>query len=118
MLEAQTLLRQIVTPPPPAPPGLHLIVGPRAIQSIILFSLMRYLHSGRRVYWIDGGNWFDALVLAKVSRAAQLDERKVLGNILMARHFTAIQMTAMLAKQVPRIPAGTPIILSDPMALF
>jgi hypothetical protein len=67
---------------------------------------------------MDAGNWFDAYGLGKVARAAQLDERRVLVHVRVARPFTAIQMTRMLARQVPLIAPETPIILSDPMALF
>ncbi len=118
MSDTPSIVRRIVAPPPPALIGLHLLVGPSTIQSLVLFSLARDLHAGRQVFWIDAGNWFDAYGLAKVSRAAQLDERRVLANVHVARPFTAIQLNRMLAKQLPRVPSSCPVIVSDPMALF
>lgn len=118
MLEPKEIISRIVTPPPPAAPGFHLVVGPREVQSAVLFSLARRLHAGLTVYWIDAGNWFDAYGLGLAARAAQLDERKVLSRIQVARPFTAIQLTAMLANKIPLIVPPCPVIVSDPMALF
>ncbi len=113
-----TIVQQIMDPPPPAPDGLHLVIGPYSLQSLVLLSLARYLCAGRRVYWIDAGNGFDAYGLGQAARAAQLDERRVLSHVQVARPFTAIQMNGMLSRQLPQIPRACPVILSDPMALF
>ena len=118
MLESKEIITRIVTPPPPTAPGFHLVVGPREMQSLVLFSLAWRLSAGLKVYWIDAGNWFDAYGLGKAARVAQLDERKILSHIQVARPFTAIQLTSMLAKKIPLLPLSCPIIVSDPMALF
>jgi hypothetical protein len=117
-MDAPSLIRQIITPPPPASCGLHLVVGASEIQSLVLYALARPLHAGGRAYWIDAGNAFDAYGLGNVSRAARLDERRVLARLQVARPFTAIQLVGMLTRQLPRIPSGCPVILADPMALF
>jgi hypothetical protein len=117
MPEPRDVISRIVTPPP-APPGLHLVAGPREMQGLVLFSLVPRLHDGLTVYWIDAGNGFDAYGLGRAARAARLDERRVLARVQVARPFTAIQMTAMLAKKIPRLPPACPVILADPMALF
>lgn len=118
MFKSNEIISRIVTLPPPAAPGFHVVVGPREMQSLVLFSLARRLNAGLRVYWIDAGNWFDAYGLGNAARARQLDDRKVLSRVQLARPFTAIQLTSMLAKQIPLIQPGCPVIVSDPMALF
>lgn len=117
-LQAPSILQQILAPPPPAPRGLHLLVGPRSLQRLVLSYLARPLHENHRFYWIDAGNRFDAYGLGRFARARQLNERRVLQNLQLARPFTAIQMNHMLAEQLPRIPEECPVVLADPMALF
>ena len=103
---------------PPAPPGLHMIMGPTEMQNMVLFSLAKRLEAGTTIYWIDAGNRFDAYGLGNAARAAQLDERTVLSHVQIARPFTAIQLTAMLANKLPMISPMCPVIIADPMALF
>ncbi len=118
MTERKNILVRFIESSPSPEPGLHLVVGPREMQSLVLFSLAQHLAAGLTIHWIDAGNWFDAYGLGRVARAAQLDERKVLSHIQLARPFTAIQLTAMLAKKLPSISSTSPVIISDPMALF
>lgn len=118
MTEAPDIITQIISAPPPAVPGFHMLVGPKQVQDLVLFSLVRRLHAGRTVHWIDAGNRFNAHGLAVAARAAGLDERQVLARVQVARPFTAIQLTAMLSRKVPLLPASSPVIVSDPMKLF
>jgi hypothetical protein len=118
MSEIQEMITRVVAPPPSASPGLHLVIGPYEVQPLVACSLVGLLHDGLTVHWIDAGNWFDAHGISKAARACRLDERRVLANIRLARPFTAVQLTSMLSRKLPGIPSTSPVVLSDPMALF
>jgi hypothetical protein len=100
------------------PPGVYLHKGNRAGTERFLHALCPALGLGLRVFWIDGGNAFDANGAAYKARQLGHDPRLVLGRVRLARAFNAFQAETMVCKSLPKLWRGEPVVLSDPFSLF
>jgi len=97
---------------------VHTILGSSWLPSWFLSALSPTLARGKRVYWIDVGNRFDAYGLSRTTRDLGLDPRKALAGVQLARPFNVYQLETMMRTKLPASWRGEPIILSDPLAPF
>jgi len=99
-------------------PGLYLARGPRAMPAWFLSAFVPALAGGGTVFWLDAGNCFDAHGASYSSRRAELDPRRILSRVSLARPFNLFQLETMVLKKLPALWRGEPIVVSDPMPLF
>ncbi|PCI36925.1 MAG: hypothetical protein COB53_08020 [Elusimicrobia bacterium] len=97
---------------------VHTILGSSWLPAWFLSALSPTLARGKRVYWIDVGNRFDAYGLSRTARNQGLDPRKALAGVQLARPFNVYQLETMVRTKLPAVWKGEPIILSDPLAPF
>jgi len=99
-------------------PGRYLAVGDGRLPRWFLSELAAALGRGLRVTWVDAGNSFDAYGLSYAARAAGFDPKLVLSRVLVARPFNLFQLETMVCEKLLALNAGSPIVLSDPLALL
>lgn len=97
---------------------VHTILGSSWLPAWFLSELSPALARGKRVYWLDVGNRFDAYGLGRTARNQGIDPRKALAGIQLARPFNVFQLETMVRSKLPAIWRGEPVILSDPLAPF
>jgi hypothetical protein len=91
-----------------------LLIAPQAARSAMLALAARMANNGPlRV--LDGGNQFNAYLVAREVRRGQPASGDALNSIALARAFTCFQMEALLAAQ---IAAPTPLVILDMLATF
>jgi hypothetical protein len=101
--------------------GLSVFHGhPQALRLSHYF-LPRVLLGGRRVLYVDGGNRFDPLLLARMAREGGREPAEFNQRVRVARAFTCFQLTELLVR-VPRLlekfPAGVLISTGIPELYF
>lgn len=91
-----------------------LFLAPRAAQGIMIELAAGLARRGApRV--LDGGNLFNAYLLARALRRQTVELQAALGRIVLARAFTCYQMEALLAAS-PALP--NPTLVLDLPALY
>ncbi|OIO08417.1 MAG: hypothetical protein AUJ52_08270 [Elusimicrobia bacterium CG1_02_63_36] len=97
---------------------VHTILGSSWLPAWFLSELSPSLARGKRVYWIDVGNRFDAYGLSRTARDRGLDARNALAGVKLARPFNVYQLETMVRAKLPAVWRGETIVLSDPLAPF
>jgi hypothetical protein len=91
-----------------------LLIAPHAARTGMLALAGRMAGNGPlRV--LDGGNQFNAYLVAREVRRERLTGGDALNDIALARAFTCFQMEALLAAQTA---APTPLVILDMLATF
>ncbi len=91
-----------------------LLVAPHAARQAMLALAARMADNGPlRV--LDGGNQFNAYLVAREVRRERLEGGDALNRITLARAFTCFQMEALLAAQTAAV---TPVVILDMLATF
>jgi hypothetical protein len=91
-----------------------LVVGPHAAQNVMLELAGGLVHLGR-VRVLDGGNQFNAYLLARSLRRRSAELFSLLDSITLARAFTCYQMETMLAESRG---LAAPTIVLDLLSTF
>jgi hypothetical protein len=91
-----------------------LLVGPHAAQNAMLELAGGLVHLGR-VRVLDGGNQFNAYLLARSLRRRSAEIFSLLDSITLARAFTCYQMETMLAESRD---IAAPTIVLDLLGTF
>ncbi len=91
-----------------------LLVGPHAAQDAMLELAGGLVHLGR-VRVLDGGNQFNAYLLARSLRRRSAEIFSLLDSITLARAFTCYQMETMLAESRD---LAAPTIVLDLLGTF
>jgi hypothetical protein len=94
--------------------NIVLVVGPHAAQEVMLELAGGLVHRGR-VRVLDGGNQFNAYLLARSLRRRSAELFSLLERVSLARAFTCYQMETMLAEI--RGP-GAPTLVMDLLGTF
>ena len=105
----------IERPPDLFPGHLYLVLAARPVGRTLMNTFAARLALAGLLRVLDGGNAFDALLIARQVRRRTATLETVLGRLQVARAFTCYQMVAMLAQQ----PAsGHPLLVLDLLATF
>lgn len=102
----------------PARPGLYLAAGPRLLPSWFLSALSPALREGRRLFWIDACNSFDAHGASYAARMRGLSPREMLSRISLARPFNLYQLETVVRRKLPAVWRGEPVVLADPLPMI
>jgi hypothetical protein len=97
---------------------VHTILGSSWLPAWFLSAISPALARGKRVYWIDVGNRFDAYGLGRTARDRGIDPNRALAGVQLARPFNVYQLETMVRAKLPAAWRGEPIVLSDPLAPF
>jgi hypothetical protein len=93
------------------PESLILLVGPRSLNTTMLNAIAR-LGEGGPVRVLDGGNRFNAYIVARAVRGMQ----EVLNRITISRAFTCYQVLAMFENMTSALPI--PFVVLDLLNTF
>ncbi len=101
--------------------GFPYFTGGRRRRGFSHCFLPRVLLGGGRVLYVDGGNCFDPLLLARMARARGREPAEFYALVRVARAFTCFQLTELLV-QAPRLletfPASVLIVTAVPELYF
>ena len=100
------------------PPGSHVVTGTRRLPSDFLAALAPVVIGGKKIFWIDAGNCFDAYGFSYRCKMLKADPHRILARIKLARAFNLHQLETMVCRSLPKEWRGEPVVLSDPMGLF
>ncbi len=94
--------------------NIVLVIGPHAAQEVMLELAGGLVHLGR-VRVLDGGNQFNAYLLARSLRRRSAELFSLLDRVTLARAFTCYQMETMLAESRA---IAAPTIVMDLLGTF
>ena len=84
------------------PPGkVYLLHGDRAIFSLSLTRAAAAIARGSSIAVVDGGNRFDAHLIARFAREHRIDPARLLNRIFISRGFTCYQMEQAITNRLP-----------------
>lgn len=104
----------------PLRPGqVHLVEAHGPWDSVRCQLVLEAYRRGLPVYQLVGGHRLDPYALARSARRAGLDPEDVLGHSLVARAFTAHQLSSLVHETLPRqVPGPALVMLMDPLDLY
>ncbi len=110
-------------PEPPLTPGtLTLVEGATGTEAMRQRLIIDCAQNGRTVLHITSGNPIDSTGLARRAQAQGLDPAYVLHASLIARGFTAYQLSALLEERMPDLLSKddsiAAVLVLDPLALY
>ena len=108
----------LLVPPNRPAPGVYLYKGGRHVASEFLGALCPALGLGLKLFWIDGGNAFDAHGASRVARTLGFNPNEALARVSLARPFNLYQLETMVCRTLPARWRGEPVVLAEPFGLF
>ena len=104
------------------PPGkVYLIHGDRTIFSLSLTMASAAIARGASIAVVDGGNRFDAHLIARFAREHRIDPSQLLSRIFISRGFTCYQMEQAITGRLPaflRSRGATTAMIFNPLETF
>jgi hypothetical protein len=104
---------------PLLPGQVHLLEAQGPWESVRCQLVLEAYRRGLPVYQVIAGDRIDPYSLSRAARRVGLEAEDVLGHSLLARAFTAHQLSSLIHQGLPRYIAGPSLVLlTDPMDLY
>jgi hypothetical protein len=93
--------------------GITVIEGSPSLVMNILFDLCisSVISYDKDILFIDGRNSFDPYVILKMAKSLEIDQRKLLSRIHIARAFTEYQMESLIEELNNAVDKWNPYVL-------
>lgn len=116
----EVAIKHEILPLLPQEGGVYFLYGDPVVEIVAMDLAASYLMTGKRVFWVDGGNSFNPYALTEAAKRLNINPHPLLKRLFVARAFTVYQLGALIARRlkpaIERYPDALGVIY-DPLAL-